>query len=74
VKNNVLRFCVVVFLNCYFCSSYSEENALNVETNRLTLEQKKGQIKEKKQRKIPVKFVPAEKINADSAISFPVDI
>jgi len=70
------RLLIIVFV-FFVCSLASAENKINIspqsnnETSKEVLKEKKTK---KKQKNWPPTFIPSEKINADSSVSFPVDI
>ena len=72
MNNNKNKFFLKILLTLLITATFnllaysSDENANEKETNKTEKKQKA----ERKQKK----FIPSEKINADSSVSFPVDI
>ena len=73
MNNNENKFFLIILLTLLVISVFnslaysSEVNANKKETN---ITEKKKKAEESKQKQ----FIPSEKINADSSVSFPVDI
>ena len=70
------RLLIIVFV-LLVCSLASAENEINKNiqnNNETSKEIIKEKTMKKKQTKWPPTFIPSEKINADSSVSFPVDI
>ena len=70
------RLLIIGFV-LFVCSLASAENKINKNiqnNNETSKEVIKEKTKKKKQTNWPPTFIPSEKINADSSVSFPVDI
>ena len=65
-KNIVIFGCIIVFFSM-LSMTYADET----KSDKKELASTQGK---QKVRKNPTPFIPSEKINADSSISFPVDI
>lgn len=71
------RLLFMIFFLFEYSSLASAENEINEKyqsNNETSKEVKKEKMMKKKQPKWPPTFIPSEKINADSSVSFPVDI
>lgn len=64
---------LLIFLTGIVSAVYSE-NLYNKQTKDTEQQKMSKQQTKKKQTKKPAQFIPSEKIDADSSVSFPVDI
>ena len=73
MNNNENKFFLIILLTLLVISvfnslAYSSEVDANKKETNITEKKKKAEESKQKQ------FIPSEKINADSSVSFPVDI
>ncbi|NOQ80828.1 MAG: hypothetical protein GQ546_15665 [Gammaproteobacteria bacterium] len=70
VMLSLIFFCI--FIIPVFSLVYSDEQQETQKKQQQATSSKERKIKQSIKK--PVKFIPSEKINADSSVSFPVDI
>lgn len=66
IKKILIYSCLIIFFSIVSMAYADEKKSDKKETNAME--------KKQKVRKNPTPFIPSEKINADSSISFPIDI